>query len=79
MANPIDFSYCLMNIRLLQTPEEGAQTTIHCAICERVENISGSYFMNCREANQKVNSLMFDTALGKEFWEASERITGLVK
>ncbi|XP_044740010.1 retinol dehydrogenase 12-like [Chrysoperla carnea] len=29
--------------------QEGAETTIHCAVCEKVDGISGKYFQDCKE------------------------------
>lgn len=53
---------------LLQTPEQGAQTTVHVAVSEELEGISGKYFMDCKVRNgsliynslkQTLNTLYF--------------------
>jgi len=33
---------------IFKTAVEGAQTTIHCAVSEKVEGISGGYFDDCQ-------------------------------
>ena len=32
----------------LQSPEEGAQTTIYLAVSDEVTNVSGKYFVDCQ-------------------------------
>ncbi|XP_044739442.1 retinol dehydrogenase 12-like isoform X1 [Chrysoperla carnea] len=34
---------------LFKNTKEGAQTTIHCAVCEKVYGVSGKYFQDCKE------------------------------
>ena len=34
---------------LMKTPEQGAQTTIYCAVAEELENVSGKYYSDCKE------------------------------
>ncbi|XP_069022629.1 dehydrogenase/reductase SDR family member 13-like [Embiotoca jacksoni] len=54
---------------------QGAQTTLHCALQEAIEPLSGRYFSNCtvREAYAKAK----DDATAKKLWELSERLCGL--
>ncbi|XP_042369999.1 dehydrogenase/reductase SDR family member 13-like [Plectropomus leopardus] len=56
-------------------PEGGSQTTLHCALQEGIESLSGRYFSNC--ALQQVGAKGRDDALAKKLWEVSERLTGL--
>ncbi|XP_041651945.1 dehydrogenase/reductase SDR family member 13-like [Cheilinus undulatus] len=56
-------------------PEGGSQTTLHCALQEGIEPLSGRYFSNC--ALQQVGARGRDDALAKKLWEVSERLTGL--
>ncbi|CAJ1065942.1 dehydrogenase/reductase SDR family member 13-like [Xyrichtys novacula] len=56
-------------------PEAGSQTTLHCALQEGIEPLSGRYFSNC--ALQQVGARGRDDALAKKLWEVSERFTGL--
>uniref|UniRef100_A0A3Q3A0M8 Uncharacterized protein n=1 Tax=Kryptolebias marmoratus TaxID=37003 RepID=A0A3Q3A0M8_KRYMA len=50
---------------------QGCQTTLHCALQEDIEDLSGSYFSNCtvRELYAKAK----DDAAAKKLWEISER------
>lgn len=54
---------------------QGAQTTLHCALQEGIEPLSGCYFSNCtvREVYDKAK----DDAAAKKLWELSERLCGL--
>ncbi|XP_056612944.1 dehydrogenase/reductase SDR family member 13b.1 [Triplophysa dalaica] len=55
--------------------EAGAQTTLHCALQEGIESLSGRYFSNC--AVQKVAAKAQDDAVAKKLWEVSETLSGL--
>ncbi|XP_061683543.1 dehydrogenase/reductase SDR family member 13-like [Syngnathoides biaculeatus] len=56
-------------------PEDGSQTTLHCALQEGIETLSGRYFSNC--ALQQVGHKGQDDALAKKLWVLSERLTDL--
>ncbi|KAM9425049.1 dehydrogenase/reductase SDR family member 13-like [Pholidichthys leucotaenia] len=55
--------------------KQGSQTTLHCALQEGLEPLSGRYFSNCtvRELYAKAK----DDAAAKKLWELSERLCGL--
>ncbi|CAL8336259.1 unnamed protein product [Boreogadus saida] len=55
--------------------EQGAQTTLHCALQDGIEGLSGSYFSNCtvRDLYPKAK----DDVAAKKLWELSERLSGL--
>jgi len=55
--------------------QEGAQTSIFCAVEEGLEEHSGKYFADCALAKQSEASK--DDGLAKKLWEASEILTGL--
>ncbi|XP_051966790.1 dehydrogenase/reductase SDR family member 13-like [Xyrauchen texanus] len=55
--------------------QSGAQTTLHCALQEGIESLSGRYFSNC--AVQKVKAKAKDDALARKLWEVSETLSGL--
>ena len=57
-----------------RTIEQGAQTTIYVALSDKLNGVSGKYFMDCCE--QELIRSVQDPVLGKKFWEISE---GLVK
>lgn len=54
---------------------EGAQTTLHCALQEGLEPLSGSYFSNC--SPKSVYTKARDDTAAKKLWELSERLSGL--
>ncbi|XP_074535627.1 dehydrogenase/reductase SDR family member 13-like [Halichoeres trimaculatus] len=58
-----------------KNPVQGAQTTLHCALQEGIEPLSGRYFSNCtvRELYPKAK----DDAAAKKLWELSEKLCGL--
>lgn len=57
------------------TPEGGAQTTLHCALQEGLEPLSGRYFSSCTLS--EVSAMARDDGLAKKLWEVSERMCGL--
>ncbi|XP_037124355.1 dehydrogenase/reductase SDR family member 13-like [Syngnathus acus] len=54
---------------------QGCQTTLHCAVQEGIEPLSGRYFSNC--AVKEVYSKAKDDAAAKKLWEISEGMCGL--
>ncbi|XP_042245375.1 dehydrogenase/reductase SDR family member 13-like [Thunnus maccoyii] len=55
--------------------EAGAQTTLHCALQEGIEPLSGRYFTCCTA--QEVSARARDDAVARKLWEISERFSGL--
>ncbi|CAK6981036.1 dehydrogenase/reductase SDR family member 13-like, partial [Scomber scombrus] len=55
--------------------EAGAQTTLHCALQEGIEPLSGRYFSCC--AVQEVSGQARDDAVARKLWEVSEKFSGL--
>ncbi|GBP27237.1 hypothetical protein EVAR_77251_1 [Eumeta japonica] len=55
------------------TPWEGAQTSIHLAVCRNVK-VSGKYFSDCKE--EKPSSAGRDTELAKKLWIESAKLVG---
>ena len=60
---------------ILQTPEQGAQTSIYLATSDEVKGISGKYFVDCAVSQPSSASQNDDNA--KKLWQMSERLTGL--
>ncbi|XP_047450834.1 dehydrogenase/reductase SDR family member 13-like [Mugil cephalus] len=58
-----------------KNPVQGCQTTLHCALQEGIEPLSGRYFSNCTV--REVYAKSKDDAAAKKLWELSERICGL--
>ncbi|XP_033757002.1 retinol dehydrogenase 12-like [Pecten maximus] len=59
-------------IVFLKTPLQGAQTTLHCALDERLDNVSGKYFSECAEKQPSKAALNVDDA--KRLWQLSEEM-----
>ena len=53
-----------------RTPEEGAQTSIFCAVSAHVEG--GKYYLECKE--RKSSAPANDEELARKIWEESERL-----
>ncbi|PWA23368.1 hypothetical protein CCH79_00019511 [Gambusia affinis] len=50
-----------------KTPLQGSQTTLHCALQEGIEHLSGHYFSNCTASN--VFAKARDDAASKKLWD----------
>lgn len=59
----------------LQTSEEGAQTTIYCALERGLEQYTGKHFSNCTKVSSYKTALV--PGLGKKLWKATEEIVRL--
>ena len=68
--NPLRWYFC-------KSPEQGAQTSIHCAVSEEMEGVSGKYLKDCHIVEPSKRSLNGDTA--KKLWEVSMKLVGLEK
>ena len=53
--------------RLSLTPHQGAQTTLHCALDESLNTVSGKYYDNCKE--KRPNKLAEDSDLARRVWD----------
>ncbi|KAK7866957.1 hypothetical protein R5R35_014731 [Gryllus longicercus] len=58
-----------------KSAEEGAQTSIHLAVSEQVEGITGAYFSDCKE--RRMAKAAYDKGLARAVWEKSERLVRL--
>ncbi|KAJ7427827.1 Retinol dehydrogenase 13 [Willisornis vidua] len=62
----------------MKSAEQGAASTIFCAVSEEAEGITGKYFdSSCRLALPSGPAR--DAALARKLWEASEQLTGLTE
>lgn len=59
---------------LFQSPAEGAQPVLFCALEDSVE--TGGYYMDCRLYDHTlwVPKSAYDEGLAKKLWESTERI-----
>ncbi|XP_064600612.1 retinol dehydrogenase 11-like [Liolophura sinensis] len=60
-----------------KNPEEGAQTSVYCAVSEEVEGISGKHFADC--ALSSVSRHACDDHVGERLWSVSRKLVGLEK
>lgn len=58
-----------------KSPWEGAQTNIHCAVEESLENVTGKYFSDCAVVQE--SKAARDDEAAKSLWEMSAKIVGL--
>ncbi|XP_054845717.1 retinol dehydrogenase 11-like isoform X2 [Eublepharis macularius] len=67
------FSICGI---FMKSAEQGAASTLYCAISKEVEGISGKYFeSDCSLALP--SDYAQDTGIARKLWDASEQLTGL--
>lgn len=60
----------------IKSAEQGAVSTIYCAVSEEVSGISGKYFdSDC--SLTLPSAAARDAGLARKLWEESERLTGL--
>ncbi|XP_078534870.1 retinol dehydrogenase 12-like [Lissotriton helveticus] len=65
-----------IGLLFFKSPEEGASSTIYCAVAEDVSGISGKYFdSDCSLVLPSEEAR--DMALATKLWDACERATGL--
>lgn len=68
-----EFIFVRWFLRLtLKSPYEGAQTSICLCVAPELENVTGKYFADCREASPSTSAM--DDDLAQKLWELSERI-----
>ncbi|XP_069699640.1 retinol dehydrogenase 12-like isoform X1 [Periplaneta americana] len=58
-----------------KTPEEGAQTSIYCAVDEKLADKTGLYYSDCKE--KRVPAKARDPETAKRLWEVSAEMVGL--
>ncbi|XP_064386882.1 retinol dehydrogenase 11-like [Halichondria panicea] len=62
---------------LFKTPWEGAQTSIHCALAEEMEEVSGAFVRDCQQA-QLLTDVSKDEHVARKLWDVSCRLVGIV-
>ncbi|XP_015127096.1 retinol dehydrogenase 14 isoform X2 [Diachasma alloeum] len=72
---PLSWGVQLIVKGFFKSPVQGAQTTIHLAVSDEVNGVTGKYFADCREAS--LTDGVKDPAKGKKFWELSEALVEL--
>lgn len=59
----------------IKTPEQGAQTTINCAVSDEVGKETGLYYRDCKKGHP--NPLAFNEKLAADLWDRSARLVGM--
>ena len=59
----------------MQSPKEGAQTSIYAAVSEEMEGVSGQFLSECRIDKLSANALNDD--FGRKLWTETEKLVGL--
>lgn len=67
-------AYLLMHL-LTKTPQQGAQTTIHCAVAREVGGVSGKYWDRCA-VKEPVARAKDDEAC-RQLWNYSAKLVGI--
>ena len=62
---------------MFKTPEQGAQTTIYCAVSEEMEGVSGKYLADCAIKDPSKRAQDDDAA--RKLWDLSLKLVGLEK
>ena len=58
-----------------KTSFEGAQTTIHLAVSDELDGVTGLYFVDCKE--KRPGEAALDDQAAKKLWEVSAKLVGL--
>ena len=58
-----------------KSPLEGAQTSIHCAVCEKMEGVTGKFVVDCKVKKPNVEAL--DDDIVERLWQVSAQMVGL--
>ena len=61
-------------LKVMKTPQQGAQTTIYCAVSEEMEGVTGKYLADCK-ITKTLNPQAGDDQLAERLWEVSEMLT----
>ena len=63
-----------MNLSVLKTPEDGAQTIIYCSVEPSISQETGLYYAECRE--KLPSALAHSPGEAAWLWRVSEDIVG---
>ena len=59
-----------------KTPEEGAQTSIYCAVSEEMEGVSGKYLADCKIVKPRTKEAT-DDEIAERLWQVSAQMVDL--
>ena len=61
---------------LLKSPKQGAQTIIHCAVAEELQNVSGKHFVDCKMRDPPLPPYL-DKEATEKLWKISTKMARL--
>ncbi|XP_053399651.1 retinol dehydrogenase 13-like [Mercenaria mercenaria] len=62
---------------IIKNPIQGAQTTIHCAVSQELDGVSGKYFSDCAIKEEAPQAQ--DDEAAARLWKVSEEMVGLTQ
>jgi retinol dehydrogenase-11 len=65
----------LLGLFFFKTSEEGAQTTIHCAVSRGIEKLSGEHFVDCNKVSPYKSTTNLE--LSRKLWKVTTEIVQL--
>jgi NAD(P)-dependent dehydrogenase (short-subunit alcohol dehydrogenase family) len=65
----------LLGTVIAKTPEQGAATQVYVATNERVEGVSGAFYVDCNPARISGEHHMFDALMSRALWATAEEMT----
>jgi NAD(P)-dependent dehydrogenase (short-subunit alcohol dehydrogenase family) len=71
---PLSLGLSVMKL-FFKTQPEGAQTTIYVSVNDELKDISGKYFLDCKEA--RLQNYILNEEKGKKLWEESVKMVQL--
>lgn len=77
VPRPLNWGLWLIVKGFFKTPQQGCQTTVHLAVSDKVEGVTGKYYMDCKES--QLNDAAKDDEKSKKLWELSAKLVNLQK
>lgn len=72
---PIKIPFNLINKMFFKSPEQGAATSIYLASSDEVKDVSGKYFIDCKDASSTLKPFIVDAEKCKILWEESLKLS----
>lgn len=72
---PLSWGLKLIVKGFFKSPAQGCQTSVHLAVSEELEGVTGKYFLDCKEKD--VSSGAKSESKAKKLWELSEKYANL--
>ena len=69
VPTPLNWPLKLIIKAFFKTAVQGAQTSIYLAVSDQVKNVSGKYFMDCKEHSLTAGAM--DAEKGRQLWQNS--------